>query len=195
MFNLRSSCCFKAWEGFFAKHAAGQLIRVGCNPKAARMWGRIREKSEPVFLTSFIPLFPPLSLYLSPSPFHCLPRSRSAELLATALGRGERGEEKKKERRKVGQGDLFFFPTVHEGRGWRCYRQLDEEQGLMGRQGLVARRSHSELGQQQRLCLVNGLSYRGEKLQMNHRLYAPSRALRSLLAPQTHTSKNTHSRI
>lgn len=91
----------------------------------------------------------------------------------------------------MGQGDLFFSPTVHRGRGWRCYRQLDEEQGLMGRQGLVARRSHSELGQQQRLRLVNGLSYWGEKLQMNHRLYAPSWALRSLLTPQSHTSKNT----
>lgn len=95
----------------------------------------------------------------------------------------------------MGQGDLFFFPTVHGGRGWWCYRQLDEEQGLMGRQGLVARRSHSELGQQQRLRLVNGLSYWGEKLQMNHRLYAPSWALRSLLTPQHHTSRkknNTH---
>lgn len=61
----------------------------------------------------------------------------------------------------------------------------------MGRQGLVARRSHSELGQQQRLCLVNGLSYWREKLQMTHRLYAPSWALRSLLTPQLHTSKNT----
>lgn len=57
----------------------------------------------------------------------------------------------------------YFFPTVHGGRGWWCYRRLDEEQGLMGRQGLVARRSHSELGQQQRLRLVNGLSYRGRK--------------------------------
>lgn len=72
------------------------------------MWGRIREKSEPVFLTSFIPLFPSLSLYLSPSPFHCLPRSRSAELLATALGRGERGEEKKKKEEKWVRATYFF---------------------------------------------------------------------------------------
>lgn len=100
--------------------------------------------------------------------------------------------EGRKKRRKVGQADLFFFPTVHKCRGWRCYRQLDEEKGLMGRQGLVARRSHSELGQRQRLHLVNGLSYWGEKLQMNHRLYAPSWALRSLLSPQRYTSKNTH---
>lgn len=120
-----------------------------------------------------------------PSRFFCLPRSCFAELLA----RSWRGKKKK----KSGSGRPIFFPTVHGGRGWRCYRQLDEEQGLMGRQGLVARRSHSELGQQQRLRLVNGLSYWGEKLQMNHRLYAPSWALRSLLTPQPHTSKTcTH---
>lgn len=86
----------------------------------------------------------------------------------TILGRGVEKKDEKWVRA------TYFFPTVHGGRGWRCYRQLDEEQGLMGRQGLVARRSLSELGQQQRLHLVNGLSYWGEKLQMNHRLYAPS---------------------
>lgn len=162
---------FQGVGGFFAKHAAGQLIRVGCNPKAARMWGKIREKSEPVFLTSFIPLFPSFSLS-RPHPFtvsldHALQNS-SHDV------RGGERKEKKKRKKKSGSGRPIFFPTVHEGRGWWCYRQLDEEQGLLGRQGLVARRSHSELGQQQRLCLVNGLSYRGEKLQMNHRLYAPS---------------------
>ena len=97
----------------------------------------------------------------------CLPRSRSARLLARCCG-GERKEAEKWVRA------TYFFPTVHGGRGWRCYRQLDEEQGLMGRQGLVARRSHSELGQRQRLRLVNGLSSWGEKLQMKQRLFAPS---------------------
>lgn len=103
----------------------------------------------------------------------------------TILGRGVEKKEEKWVRA------TYFFPTVHGGRGWRCYRQLDEEQGLMGRQGLVARRSHSELGQQQRLHLVNGLSYWGEKLQMNHRLYAPSWALRSLLSPSRTLQENT----
>lgn len=115
--------------------------------------------------------------------------------LCTILGRGrEKKKEEKKKKKKSGSERPIFFPTVHGGRGWRCYRQLDEEQGLMGRQGLVTRRSHSELGQQQRLCLVNGLSYWGEKLQMNHRLYAPSRALRFPLTPQLHTSK-THAHL
>lgn len=168
-----------------AKHTAGPLIIITSVPKATgtHRWNAgtdHREASESVFFnffSSFVSLS--LSLLLSPSIMLC-------RTPCTISGRGE-----KKRRRKVGQGDLFFFPTVHGGRGWRCYRQLDEEQGLMGRQGLVARRSHSELGQQQRLRLVNGLSYWGEKLQMNHRLYAPSWALRSLLTPQPHTSKNT----
>lgn len=151
----------------FAKHTTGQLIRVASIPKATgthqQNTGTHHREPEFFFFSSFVSLS--LSLLLSPSIMLC----RTTP--STILGKGE---GKKKRRRKVGQGDLFFFPTVHEGRGWRCYRQLDEELGLMGRQGLVARRSHSELGQQQRLRLVNGLSYWGEKLQMNHRLYAPS---------------------
>lgn len=83
----------------------------------------------------------------------------------TISGRGVERKKRKKEekKKKSGSGRPIFFPTVHGGRGWRCYRQLDEEQGLMERQGLVARRSHSELGQRQRLHLVNGLSYWGRK--------------------------------
>lgn len=93
------------------------------------------------------------------------PRNRSHDLREGSRERARERKEKRRRRRrrKVGQGDLFFFPTVHGGRGWRCYRRLDEEQGLMGRQGLVARRSHSELGQRRRLHLVNGLSYWGRK--------------------------------
>lgn len=163
--------------------SASQLIRVASIPRAAgthhqNAGTHHREVSESAFFnfsSSFVSLS--LSLLLSPSIMLCrTPR--------TILGRG--GKKKKK---KSGSGRPIFFPTVHGGRGWRCYRQLDEEQGLMGRQGLVARRSHSELGQRQRLRLVNGLSYWGEKLQMNHRLYTPSWALRSLLALQPRTSK------
>lgn len=84
----------------------------------------------------------------------------------TISGRGVEREKKKKgeeEEEEKWVRATYFFPTVHGGRGWRCYRRLDEEQGLMGRQGLVARRSHSELGQRRRLHLVNGLSYWGRK--------------------------------
>lgn len=184
VFNLRSSCCIKACERFLPniQQANWQGLPLIRRPqeRIAKIQGAITEKHlSGSFFTSFLPLFPSLS------PFYCLPRSCSAELLCTISGRGE------KKKKKSGSGRPIFFPTVHGGRGWRCYRQLDEKQRLMGRQGLVARRSHSELGQQQRLRLVNGLSYWGEKLQMNHRLYAPSWALRSLLTPQPHTSKNT----
>ncbi len=33
-------------------------------------------------------------------------------------------EREKKEEKWVRA--TYFFPTVHGGRGWRCYRQLDE---------------------------------------------------------------------
>lgn len=46
----------------------------------------------------------------------------------------------------------------------------------MGRQGLVGRHSRSEVGQRQRLRLVNGLSSRAETLQMNLRLNPPERS-------------------
>lgn len=97
---------FQGVGGFFAKHAAGQLIRVGCNPKAARMWGKIREKSEPVFLTSFIPLFPSLSIS-RPHPFtvsldHALQNS-SHDV------RGGERKEKKKRKKKSGSGRPIFF--------------------------------------------------------------------------------------
>lgn len=76
---------------------------------------------------------PPLFLRLSPLITLC----RTPH---TILGRG--GEKKKK---KVGQGDLFFS---HSSRQWRVavLSSVRLEQGLMGRQGPVAKRSHSELG-------------------------------------------------
>lgn len=99
---------FQGVGGFFAKHAAGQLIRVGCNPKAARMWGKIFN-----FFYSFVSLSLSLSLALtlslSPSIMLCrTPR--------TTLGEG-RERRRKKERRKVGQGDLFFFPQFTKAEG------------------------------------------------------------------------------
>lgn len=105
---------FQGVGGFFAKHAAGQLIRVGCNPKAARMWGRIREKSEPVFLTSFIPLFPSLSIS-RPHPF-TVSLDHAVQNSSHDVREG-RERRRKKERRKVGQGDLFFFPQFTKAEG------------------------------------------------------------------------------
>lgn len=90
----------------FAKHAAGQLIRVSRVPKASRMRGMIREKSEPVLLTSFIPLFPSLTLSLSPSIMLCRsPRTISG-----------RGEKRKKEEKWV-RATYFFFPQFTKAEG------------------------------------------------------------------------------
>lgn len=112
VFNLRSSCCIKAWEEFFAKHTAGQLIRVAFIPKATGMHRQIAqthpiEASELVifnFFSSFV--FLSLSPLLSPSIMLC-------RTPCTILGR----EKKKRRRRKVGQGDLFFFPQFTEAEG------------------------------------------------------------------------------
>jgi len=78
---------------------------------------------------------------------------------------------RERKRRKVGHGDLFFFPPQFRGRGWRCYRQLDEEQGLMGRQGPVARTQPLRTGSAAEATACHA---RGEKLQMNRRLYTPN---------------------
>lgn len=131
------------------------------------MQGSITEQFVcPFYLFLFFNFFSSLTPHCQhPPPVFTVSLDHALQSSSHDLREGiKEGEEKKKKaRRKVGQGDLFFFPTVHGGRGWRCYCQLDEERGLMGRQGLVARRSHSELGQRQRLRLVNGLSYRGRK--------------------------------
>lgn len=55
----------------------GPLIKIAYIPKArGRHRQNIEQQLSRPFFTSFFPLFPPLS------PFYCLPRSCSAELLA-----------------------------------------------------------------------------------------------------------------
>lgn len=65
------------------------------------------------FFSSFVSLSLFLSLLLSPSIILC-------RTPCTMSGR----REKKKEEKWVRA--TYFFPTVHGGRGWWCYRWLDE---------------------------------------------------------------------
>lgn len=97
--------------GVFAKHTAGQLIRVAFIPKATGMRRQIAlthpiEASELVIFNFFFCFPLSLSLLLSPSIMLC-------RTPCTILGR----EKKKRRRRKVGQGDLFFFPQFTEAEG------------------------------------------------------------------------------
>lgn len=127
-------------------------------------------RSNPISSTSrLVKCEHPSSRYLLLSSFVSLVLSLLIMLCrnpCTILGRG--GEK------KSGSGRPIFFSHSSRRQRVAVLSSVRLEQGLIGRQGLVVRRSHSELGQRQRLRLVNGLSYCGEKLQMNHRLYAPS---------------------
>lgn len=104
--------------------------------------------SPPLWLS--LPIF---SLFLSifPSPLlssRCLIKTLQYST-HTVIER-----EKHSHRGKSGSWRPIFL-TVHGGRGWQSCRQSD------GEQGLVSRRSYMEVGQRQRLHLVNDLSYCG----------------------------------